>query len=87
MEAIAPNQIFSLIFHISGTHKQISFNQTKNVTGGIFMTKKYNRGSGNQNSPKAGHAEAEFAAEFTSGDNSKGNKRNKGQQSKTNPHQ
>ncbi|MCM3567116.1 hypothetical protein [Neobacillus mesonae] len=51
------------------------------------MTKKYNKGSRNQNAPEAGHAEAEFAAEFTSGDNSKGNKRNKSQQSKTNPHQ
>jgi hypothetical protein len=50
------------------------------------MTKKYNRGSSNQNSPQAGRAEAEFAAEFSSGDNSKGNKRNKGQQSKTKPH-
>ena len=49
------------------------------------MTKKTNRGSGNQNSPRAGHAEAEFAAEFVSGDNSKGNKHNKSQQSKTNP--
>jgi hypothetical protein len=51
-----------------------------------MMTKKYNKGSKNQNSPQAGHAEAEFASEFVSGDNSKGNKRNKGQQSKTNPH-
>ncbi len=50
------------------------------------MTKKYNRGSQNQNSPRAGHAESEFSAEFTSGDNSKGNKHNKSQQSKTNPH-
>lgn len=46
------------------------------------MTKKYNKGSRNQNSPQA----AEFAAEFASGDNSKGNKHNKSQQSKTNPH-
>ncbi|WP_175596702.1 hypothetical protein [Bacillus sp. MRMR6] len=52
------------------------------------MTKKYNKGSNNQNSPTAGHAEAEFSTEFVSGDNSKGNKRNqKSQQSKTNPHQ
>jgi hypothetical protein len=52
------------------------------------MTKKYNKGSGNQNSPQAGHTEAEFATEFVSGDNSKGNKKNvKSQQSKTNPHQ
>jgi hypothetical protein len=39
------------------------------------MTKKFNKGSNNQNSPQAGHAEAEFATEFVSGDNSKGNKR------------
>lgn len=51
-----------------------------------MMTKKYNKGSKNQNSPQAGHAEAEFASEFVSGDNSKGNKHNKSQQSKTNPH-
>lgn len=50
------------------------------------MTKKYNKGSRNQNSPKAGNAEPEFAAEFAGGDNSKGNKHNKGQQSKTKPH-
>lgn len=51
-----------------------------------MMTKKVNKGSNNQNSPQAGHAEAEFASEFVSGDNSKGNKHNKSQQSKTNPH-
>jgi hypothetical protein len=55
--------------------------------GEDIMTKKVNKGSNNQNSPRAGHAEAEFASEFVSGDNSKGNKRNKGQQSKTNPHE
>ncbi|WP_197032437.1 hypothetical protein [Bacillus sp. UNC41MFS5] len=50
------------------------------------MTKKYNKGSKNQNSPQAGQSEAEFSSEFVSGDNSKGNKRNtKGQKSKTNP--
>lgn len=50
------------------------------------MTKKFNKGSRNQNSPQAGNAESEFAAEFVSGDNSKGNKRNtKAQKSKTNP--
>lgn len=38
------------------------------------MTKKYNKGSRNQNSPKT-----EFSKEITSGDNSKGNKRNKDQ--------
>lgn len=47
------------------------------------MTKKFNKGSKNQNSPTAGNAEAEFASEIVSGDNSKGNKRNKGQRSKT----
>jgi hypothetical protein len=56
------------------------------MKGAGEMTKKFNKGSKNQNSPQAGHAEAEFAAEFVSGDNSKGNKRNKSQQSKTNPH-
>ncbi|MEH7155445.1 hypothetical protein [Neobacillus drentensis] len=49
------------------------------------MTKKNDKGIKNQNSPQAGNAEAEFASEFVSGDNSKGNKRNKGQKSKTNP--
>lgn len=49
------------------------------------MTKKYNKGSKNQNSPQDGHAQAEFASEFVSGDNSKGNKHNKGKKSKTNP--
>jgi hypothetical protein len=47
------------------------------------MTKKYNRGSQNQNSPKAGNMRAELSAEITSGDNSKGNKRNKDQSDKT----
>ncbi|GIN62138.1 hypothetical protein J27TS8_21310 [Robertmurraya siralis] len=41
------------------------------------MTKKMNKGSKNQNSP-----DAEFAEEITSGDNSKGNKRNKAKHSK-----
>lgn len=45
------------------------------------MTKKFNRGSQNQNSPRKGGF-AEFSQEL-SGDNSKGNKRNKDQQSKT----
>ncbi|MFE8702283.1 hypothetical protein ACFYKX_16935 [Cytobacillus sp. FJAT-54145] len=45
------------------------------------MTKKFNKGSKNQNSPKAGTEE--FASEITSGDNSKGNKRNKDQNDKT----
>ncbi|MDF2858202.1 MAG: hypothetical protein K0Q87_4053 [Neobacillus sp.] len=40
------------------------------------MTKKFNKGSKNQNSPQAGNADAEFGAELASGDNSKGNKRN-----------
>lgn len=42
------------------------------------MTKKYNRGSNNQNSP----TEDPFK-EVVSGDNSKGNKRNKDQKNKT----
>ncbi|MGZ4161782.1 MAG: hypothetical protein ACXVNF_13435 [Neobacillus sp.] len=46
------------------------------------MTKKFNKGSRNQNSPQAGNAEAEFANEFVSGDNSKGNKHNRTQKSK-----
>jgi hypothetical protein len=45
------------------------------------MTKKDNKGSMNQNSPKRGTTE--FASELTSGDNSKGNKHNKDQKNKT----
>ncbi|PFG04822.1 hypothetical protein [Bacillus sp. es.034] len=45
------------------------------------MTKKNNRGSENQNSPKRGTTE--FASEITSGDNSQGNKHNKDQKNKT----
>ncbi|WP_187118911.1 hypothetical protein [Bacillus marasmi] len=45
------------------------------------MTKKYNKGSKNQNSPRLG--QTEFAKEITSGDNSKGNKRNKSQNDKS----
>ncbi|MDF0725756.1 hypothetical protein PY093_03385 [Cytobacillus sp. S13-E01] len=48
------------------------------------MTNKFNNGSKNQNSPKTGNQTAEFASEFVSGDNSKGNKRNKDQKDKTN---
>lgn len=44
----------------------------------IEMTKKYNKGSQNQNSPTT-----EFSEEIASGDNSKGNKRNKDKHSKT----
>ncbi|MGF2617699.1 hypothetical protein ACQUWN_19145 [Rossellomorea aquimaris] len=47
------------------------------------MTKKYNKGSMNQSSPRAGHNQAEFSREITSGDNSKGNKHNKDQNDKT----
>lgn len=46
------------------------------------MTKKFNKGSKNQNAPTNGNS-TEFASEFISGDNSKGNKRNKDQKSKT----
>lgn len=42
------------------------------------MTKKHNKGSRNQNAP-----DTEFSGELISGDNSKGNKRNKDQTSKT----
>ncbi|WP_170843820.1 hypothetical protein [Mesobacillus persicus] len=48
------------------------------------MTKKINEGSQNQNSPRLQHEMAEFSQELlTSGDNSKGNKRNKDQKDKT----
>jgi hypothetical protein len=47
------------------------------------MTKKYNRGSKNQNSPHAGHNQVEFSREMAAGDNSKGNKHNKDQNDKT----
>ncbi|MBT2693205.1 hypothetical protein [Bacillus sp. ISL-55] len=51
------------------------------------MTKKFNKGSKNQNSPKLGNQMSEFSGELTSGDNSKGNKRNKDQSDKTDRHQ
>ncbi|MCM3596852.1 hypothetical protein M4D55_13860 [Metabacillus idriensis] len=48
------------------------------------MTKKFNKGgSENGNSPRKGHFQEEFGQEIISGDNSKGNKRNKDQKSKT----
>ena len=47
------------------------------------MTRKYNKGSSNQNSPRRHQADTEFASEIVSGDNSKGNKRNKSQKDKT----
>lgn len=47
------------------------------MKGGVMMTKKYNKGSNNQNSPRGNQSEV-------SGDNSKGNKRNKDQHAKTN---
>ncbi|MDZ5472183.1 hypothetical protein SM124_10525 [Bacillus sp. 31A1R] len=47
------------------------------------MTKKYNRGSENQNSPRKGNANAASTEGIQSGDNSKGNKRNKDQNDKT----
>jgi hypothetical protein len=47
------------------------------------MTKEVNKGSGNQNAPQKGHYQTEFAKEYISGDNSKGNKHNKDQSSKT----
>jgi hypothetical protein len=48
-----------------------------------MMTKKYNKGSKNQNSPQNGMNQMEFAEEHIPGDNSKGNKRNKDQKDKT----
>lgn len=47
------------------------------------MTKKYNKGSKNQNSPQDGKYQMEFAQDQISGDNSKGNKRNKDQRTKS----
>jgi hypothetical protein len=47
------------------------------------MTKKFNRGSKNQNSPRRNAADSEFVNEIVSGDNSKGNKYNKDQKDKT----
>lgn len=48
------------------------------------MTKKVNKGSKNQNSPQSQQHMAEFSSELmSSGDNSKGNKRNKDQSDKT----
>jgi hypothetical protein len=47
------------------------------------MTKKYNKGSGNQNSPQSGQNQATYLDSIVSGDNSKGNKRNKDQNDKT----
>ena len=47
------------------------------------MTKKNNKGSSNQNSPGRHQADSNFASEIISGDNSKGNKRNKSQKDKT----
>jgi hypothetical protein len=45
------------------------------------MTKKINKGSQNQSAPKNGK-HVEFSNELVSGDNSKGNKRNKDQKAK-----
>ncbi|MBM7703226.1 hypothetical protein [Metabacillus iocasae] len=47
------------------------------------MTKKFNNGSSNQSNPKRQHELVEMGQELTAGDNSKGNKRNKDQRSKT----
>ncbi len=48
-----------------------------------MMTKKFNKGSKNQGSPKNGQYNAEFSSEHVAGDNSKGNKRNKSQKDKS----
>lgn len=47
------------------------------MKGAKEMTKKFNKGSKNQNSPKTG------GTGFISGDNSKGNRHNKDQNDKT----
>ncbi|MCM3003385.1 hypothetical protein [Priestia koreensis] len=47
------------------------------------MTKKHNNGSANQSNPKRQHELVEMGQEIASGDNSKGNKRNKDQNDKT----
>lgn len=47
------------------------------------MTKKFNKGSKNQNSPRRSQPEIELTSGIMSGDNSKGNKRNKDQRDKT----
>lgn len=58
--------------------------EENHVKGNLTMTKKINEGSQNQNSPRLQHEMAEFSQELlTSGDNSKGNKRNKDQKDKT----
>jgi hypothetical protein len=47
------------------------------------MTKKNNNGSSNQNSPTRHQRDTNMASGMISGDNSKGNKRNKDQKDKT----
>ncbi|MBD1381621.1 hypothetical protein [Metabacillus arenae] len=47
------------------------------------MTKKYNKGSENNNRPQKEDHQLEFAKEMIAGDNSKGNKRNKDQKDKS----
>ena len=59
-------------------------NLKENEKGVNTMTKKFNKGSKNQNSPRAGQNQVEFASEIVSGDNSKENKRNKSKNDK--PH-
>jgi hypothetical protein len=51
--------------------------------GANTMTKKTNKGSNNQNSPRAGQNQTSFENQMMSGDNSKGSKRNKSQNDKT----
>ncbi|WP_197089697.1 hypothetical protein [Bacillus sp. SA1-12] len=48
------------------------------------MTKKFNKGSKNQNSPENGSYQMEIAQDHLPGDNSKGNKRNKVKKDKSN---
>ncbi len=47
------------------------------------MTKKFNKGSRNQGSPEMGNIMGGAAEDIKSGDDSKGNKRNKDQRAKT----
>ena len=49
----------------------------------ITLTKKFNKGSRNQGSPEMGNIMGGAAEDIKSGDDSKGNKRNKDQRAKT----
>lgn len=47
------------------------------------MTKKFNKGSANQNSPVLHSIDPDYPSTITSGDNNKGNKRSKSKRDKT----